>query len=181
MISDLTTSLGPFYSWLLHPRDPLAIELTSQGQSSQQREDTVVEPGACRYPRGAILGSETHSPSSVLALFVLPALFVLLTSLSFVPKESVHWKSQLKQGEIKREVSERDGHYARLETALGINSLESLLTLKLSKYFIFCTWPDLVLFLWKCAPLVVQKVYPSSPGLCVHLWLFPSCQGLTIQ
>lgn len=58
-------------------------------------------------------------------LFVLPALFVLLAFLSFVHKESVHWKSQLKQGEIKREASERDSHYTRLETALGINSLES--------------------------------------------------------
>lgn len=82
--------------------------------SPASREGTVVELGVCRYSRGVILGSETHSPLSALELFVFPALFVLLAFLPFVHKESVHWKSQLKQGEIKREASERDSHYTRL-------------------------------------------------------------------
>lgn len=78
------------------------------------REGVVADPGACWCPRGAILGPDTHSSPFALELFVSLVLFILLDFLPFIHKESVHWKSQLKQGEIKREASGRDSHHTRI-------------------------------------------------------------------
>lgn len=62
----------------------------------------MAEPRAYWYPRAGILGPDIHVPPFALELFVFWLCFVLFWFFSlFVHKESVHWKSQLKQERLK--------------------------------------------------------------------------------